>query len=165
MKQFITGPAPDYKVVNLKEVTNIAFEIYTNREGKTVYKIIFNFNVPVSLKNNIIKIIPDYMYFVYYDEEEYQKTVDILNDLINESMWLAPSIDGRVKRIINPDKITFIARDPRHNRIIVNLSTSISFYSDYKRRTSDFIYFDFTDPEEFEAEYQYMMEQLNLKEL
>jgi hypothetical protein len=163
VRQFVVGPAPDKKVVNLKEVSNIGFEYYKDRNNRDAWKIIYNFSYPVSLRGNNDKLIPDYLYHVYYDKSEYDRTVDILNDLINEQLWLAPSIDGIVKRLINPNKISFIAKDERKNRIIVNLSTTTSFYNDFHKKTSDFLYLDFKTHEEFQAEYNYMMEQINLK--
>jgi hypothetical protein len=163
MQQFVKGPKPDEKIVNLNQVSNIGFEVYTDRNNQTAYKIIFNFSTGVSLKNNIERIVPDYQYFVYHNKDEYEKVVDILNDLINEERWLAPSVKGIVKRIINPDRVTFVATDPRKNRIIVNLSTSISFYSNYERKTSDFVYIDFPSKEEFDFEYKYLVSQLELR--
>lgn len=161
MKKFITGPAPDKKIVNLDNVSNIAFEEYYDRSGDLKYKIIFNFDYGVSLKNNDTKLIADYVYFVYSDKSEYDAMTEQLSELINEKMWIAPMIDGVVSRIANPSKISFIATDPRKNRIILNLATSVSFYSNPNRKTSDFLYFDFISNQEFKENLEYVKEQLN----
>ena len=158
MKKFITGPGPDYKIVNLDNVTNIAFE-----ETDKSYKIIFNMNYGVSLKHKTDKIIPDYVYFKYekHQEQEKDQVLQELDKLINEKMWIAPVIDNEVTRIANPRYISFIATDEYKNRIILNLSTSISFHSDNKRKTSDFMYLDFTNKEEYKNNLEYIKDQLN----
>jgi len=161
MKQFITGPAPDSKIVNLKQVSNIGFEFYTDRNGRDTWKIIINFSYGVSLKNDFQKSISDYQYFVFHDETEYNRYVDVLNNLINENGWLAPKVNGIVKRIINPDMISFIATDSRKNRIILNLATTVSFYNNNNRKTSDFLFIDFDSEQDFLDEYKYMLAQLD----
>ncbi len=160
MKKFVTGPAPDYKMVNLNNVSNIAFEEFYNRDQELCYKVIFNFDYSVSLKNDYQKIIADYVYFVYSDRNEYNQITDELSGLINEHSWIAPLINGVVTRIANPDKISFLATDTRKNRIILNLNTSVSFYSNTARKTSDFLYFDFVSLDEYNENLIYIKEQL-----
>ena len=160
MKQFMVGPGPDNKVINLKQVSNIGFEFYIDRNGEDTWKIIINFGYGVSLKNDFSKEISDYQYFVFHDKEQYDDYVTDLTDLINDSNWLAPKVNGEVKRIINPDLISFIATDKRKNRIILNLAASVSFYKTNQRKTSDFLFIDFDTEEEFKSEYQYMRSQL-----
>jgi len=160
MRKFVEGPKPDYKIVNLDNVSNIAFEEYQDRDNNMKYKIIFNFNYGVSLNSNDAKVISDYVYYVYDTREEYDKMSDELSRLINEKMWIAPIINGNVSRIANPDKISFIATDPIKNRIILNLATTVSFYSNYDKMTSDFMYFDFSNKEEYMENLIYIKEQL-----
>ncbi len=164
MKKFVTGPAPDNKMVNLENVTNIGFEEYYNRDGKLTYKIIFNYNYGVSLRNDFQKIISDYNYFVYSEAEkpDYDKLTDQLSELINEKGWIAPLINGTVSRIANPKLISFVATDKRKNRIILNLATTVSFYSNIQRKTSDFLYFDFGSEEEFNENLEYIRAQLDI---
>jgi len=164
MRQFIKGPADKFgnsKIVNLKAVSNIAFEAYINRFSVQEYKIIFNMGYPVSLKTDYSKHISDYVYFIYQDKAEYERTVDILSDLINHHGWIAPLINGVVTRITNPESISFISTDPRKNRVILNLNTSVSFYNNNARLTSDFIYLDFNTPEEYIENFAYIKAQLD----
>lgn len=161
MKQFIIGPSPDNKIINLKQVSNVGFEFYVDRNGEDTWKIIINFGYGVSLKNDFSKEISDYQYFVFHNEDEYNEYVTLFSRLINEDNWLAPGVNGIVKRIVNPDMISFVATDTRKNRIILNLAASVSFYNNNMRKTSDFLFVDFNTPEEFEAEYRYMVGQLN----
>ena len=163
MRKFVLGPSPDYKMVNLENVSNIAFEEYYNRNNELVYKIIFNFDYGVSLKSDYNKIIADYVYFIYSDKDEYTEMVEELSKLINEKMWIAPLIDGYVNRIANPDKISFVAIDERKNRIILNLNTSVSFYSNKDRKTSDFLYFDFKSHDEYKSNLKYIQDQLSME--
>ena len=163
MRQFVQGPKDKFgnaKIVNLKSVSNIAFEAYINRFGIQEYKIIFNMGYPVSLKTDYTKLISDYVYFVYQDKESYERTVDNLADLINVHGWIAPLINGVVTRITNPDCISFISTDPRKNRVILNLNTSVSFYNNNQRLTSDFIYLDFSSEQEYIENYAYIKAQL-----
>ena len=161
--KFIKGPLDRYgnsKIVNIDQVSNIAFEI-KEQKGSTRYKIIYNMSYPISLKSNNSKMIPDYVYMVFDNEDQYQEKVDELNLLLED--WIAPIRNDIIDRIVNPKFISFINTDINQNRVIVNLATSISFYSDYSRHTSDFIYFTFDTPDEFESEYKYMRDQLGLK--
>jgi len=161
---FIEGPKDKYgntKIVNLENVTNIAFEQYTNRFKKEEWKIIFNYNYGISLRNDYSKHIADYTYFVFQDEDLYQLAVDKLDPLI-EAGWLAPMVNNNVSRIVNPKAISFIAQDPSKNRIIVNLATSVSFWNNTSRITSDFIYLDFSSPQEYRENVLYMSGQLNV---
>ena len=164
MKQYIVGPEPDEKIVNLGKVSNIAFDTYINHNQVRIWKIIFNMSYSVSLKNQTNKLIPDYIYFVYEDEDQYQKTVDVLNNLINEHQWIAPFVgtgeDAKVTRIVNPEMISFVATDTRKNRIILNLASPVSFWNNESRLTSDFIYFNFGTEEDFNNELKYIKEQL-----
>lgn len=161
MKKFVTGPYPDRKIVNLENVSNIAFEEFTNRDGETNWKIIFNFDYGVSLRNDFDKIIADYVYFVYKNKDEYDTMTDELSNLINEKSWIAPLIAGNVSRIANPKKISFVATDERKNRIILNLATTVSFFSNSKRKTSDFLFFDFVSYDEYKENLKYIQDQLN----
>jgi len=163
---FIEGPVDQYgdtKIVNLDQVSNIGFDEGIDRFGNPKYKIIYNFTYPISLKNNVQKQVPDYVYHVYTDYTEYQKQVSKLNQQINEAKWFAPIINNTVSRIVNPKFISFISTDKSKNRIITNLSCSVSFYNDYNRRTSDFIFFDFEDKETMESEFLYLKDILGLK--
>ena len=159
MKQYITGPQDRFgnsRIVNLREVTNIAFEEFTDRHGEDKQKIILNFGYNISLKHNVSKKVPDYTYFIYGDRDEYDKMVDSLTGLIHEKDWIAPRIDGNINRIINPDSISFISKDPGQNRIIINIATSVSFYNDFNRATSDFIFLDFKDEQEYKENLEYL---------
>ena len=163
--QYITGPAPDEKMVNLKTVTNIAFETYLDRNDEDTYKIIMNFDYSVSLKQDYQNHIPDYIYFITHDKQEYDDYMEQMSNLINQHGWLAPKVKGNINRIINPDKVSFIATDKRKNRVIFNLATPVTFYNNNTRLTSDFIYVDFPTIEEFHLEYKYLKDQLNTREL
>ena len=169
MQQYIIGPAPDEKIVNLSKVSNIAFDTYVNHNQVRIWKIIFNMSYSVSLKNQPNKLIPDYIYFVYEDKNQYQKTVNVLNGLINEHQWIAPFVgsgdSAKVTRIVNPEMISFVATDKRKNRIILNLASPVSFWNDENRLTSDFIYFNFGTEKDFKNELSYIRDQLSNKKI
>ncbi len=160
MNKFITGPYPDYKMVNLENVSNIAFEDFVTRSGEQKYKIIFNFNYGVSLKNDFGKQIADYVYFIYDSKDEYLDATVVLSELINTKSWIAPLIENEVARIVNPKEISFLAQDLRKNRIILNLATTVSFHGNVDRKTSDFLYFDFPTYDEYLENLKYIQAQL-----
>ena len=165
-KGFIKGPPDQYgesKIVNLDQVTNIAFEESIDRFENPKFKIIYNFAYPISLKNNIDKQIPDYSYHVYSNKEEYQEQVEKLNLQLDNKGWYAPIINNKVQRIVNLDYVSFISTDTYKNRIITNLSCSVSFYNDYHRKTSDFIFFDFESLDRLESEILYLEDLLGVE--
>ena len=157
--QFIKGPADKFgnsRIVNTSQVSNITFRNESTPEEE-YYKIIFNFNTGVSLKNDYDKIIPQYVYFVYDNSKEYFEMLAKLNKLIDGKGWLAPkNVQGNVNMIINPEYISFMAEDPRKNRIIVNMSCGVSFYDNNQRVTSDFIYLDYPTIEDMRQEQTYI---------
>ena len=150
MKQyFITN---DHKYVNLKETTSIAFEDSGN------YKIIFNMNYGISLKN---KIISDYVYSVYNTYEEFEHNLLYLMKLTEDYSW----IKCKDPRIINPDHISFVTSDPYRNRIIINIASSVSFNGNTKNKTSDFIYINCDDKTEYNERLHNIVKVLNNLEL
>jgi len=166
MKGFVEGPEDKFgnrKIVNLDQVTNICFEQYTDRYQEKKWKVIFNFSYGISLKDNLSKIIPDYCYFIYNTDtlSEYKSVKQVLNNQVNSGEWIAP-LDKTIDRIVNKDFVSFIATDPRKNRIIVNLTTGVSFHNNYSQITSDFVYFDFSTPEKYVLELKYMKDLISV---
>jgi len=146
----------DNKFVNLKEVTSIAFEEYSDRYSQKRYKIIFNMSYGVSLRHDQEKIISDYVYSVYDDNQDFTENVNYLLGLVDEYQW----IKMKEPRIVNPEHISFVTQDPRKNRIILNLAASVSFHGDSASKTSDFIYLNCSNPEEFTERLETIREQL-----
>lgn len=146
----------DSKFVNLREVTSIAFEEYTDRNGIDKYKVIFNMNYGISLRNNTDKIISDYVYSVYEDRREFDDVLLYLMNLVDEYLW----IKMKEPRIVNPDHISFVTQDYRKNRIILNLASSVSFHGNDFSKTSDFVYLNCSDAEEYNERLTSIREQL-----
>ncbi len=135
----------DNKFVNLREVTSIAFEEFFDRYKTKKYKVIFNMNYGVSLKSNTKKVISDYVYSIYEDRSEFDDVLMYLMGLVDEYQWLKM----KEPRIVNPDHISFVTQDYRKNRIILNLASSVSFNGNDECKTSDFIYLNCDDKDEF----------------
>ncbi len=148
MNQFFE--TSDNKFVNLREVASIAFEETNN------YKIIFNMNYGVSLKHNKNKMISDYVYSIYKDREQFDDAFFYLMKLVEEYQW----IKAKQPRIINPDHISFVTSDVHNNRIILNIASTVSFHGDKDARTSDFVYINCSDEEEFKEKMLYIRESL-----
>ena len=150
----------DGDLVNLNSVTNIVFdENWTDRFGNHKPKIIFNFDYPVTLPKTDKKI-SDYKYMIFDTKSEYELKVKELEFLVNEMGWIAPIVNNRIDKIINPDKISFMTHDDNNQRIILNLNTSVSFHGDYSRLTSDFVYINFNDWEEYVNGLKYIRDLL-----
>ncbi len=145
----------DSKYVNLKEVSSIAFEEFTDRNNNQKYKIIFNMNYAVSLKGTN-KLISDYIYSIYEEYTEFTDSFNYLMNLVEEYKW----IKLREPRIINPYHISFLTQDPSKNRIIINLSSSVSFNGSNQDLTSDFVYINCKTKEEYQNKLTYIRESL-----
>ena len=65
--------------------------------------------------------------------------------LIDEYRW----IKCKEPRLVNPDHISFVTQDPDKFRVIINIASSVSFHSNYNSRTSDFIYINCKNEEEY----------------
>ena len=135
------------KVVNTDAVTNIVIE------GN---KVIFNLDYGVSLQDNVDKIIPDYVYMIVKDPEDLKRMkadIDSLNWITSEFGNYDRNNNYRANnRIVNPEAISFLKFDDRKSRVIFNLRNSISFNRDVYQRTSDFVYFDHTNDEDYNVE-------------
>ena len=158
---------PDKDLINLQSVSNIVFDPdWTDRQGNHKPKIIFNFDYQVSLPGSDKKIA-DYKYIIFGDKKDYDQYVFILNQLVNEQPngknWLAPMINGKVNKIINPDKISFVTSDDSNLRIILNLRTPVSFHNNYKRMTSDFVYLNHNNWDEYQNNLGYITGNLKLR--
>ena len=147
----------DAKFVNLREVTSIAFEEFEDKyTQKTKYKIIFNMNYGISLKHKPNKIISDYVYSIYNIREDFDDALFYLMQLVEEYQW----IKAIEPRIINPDHISFVTQDYKKNRIIINLASSVSFHGNENAKTSDFIYLNCANIDDFNERLSSIREQL-----
>jgi len=163
MRQFIE--TSDGDLINLDSVSNIVFDQeWKDRFGNHKPKIIFNFAYPVSLPRSDKKI-SDYKYLIFKSVEEYKAVEKDLEKLINSKNWIAPVINNKIQKIINPDKISFMTFDDDNLRIILNLCTTVSFHGDYQRMTSDFVYLNHYDWEEYQNNLSYIRGLLKLKEM
>jgi len=163
INQFLETPEGD--LINLQAVSNIVFNPdWTDRFGNYKPKIIFNFDYQVSLPRSSKKI-SDYKYLIFRTEEEYQSIVNQLEPLINQKDWIAPVINNKIEKIINIDKISFMTYDDNNLRIILNLKTPVSFHGDYERMTSDFVYLNHSDWDEYQNNLSYIKGLLKLKKM
>ncbi len=154
MRQYVESSDGD--LINLKSVSNIVFDPdWTDRFGNHKPKIIYNFDYSVSLPRSDKKI-SDYKYSIHRSLEEYQYEVNKINEIINNLEWIAPTVNNKISKVINPDKVSFMTSDDNNMRIILNLNSSVSFHGDYNRMTSDFCYINFFDWEEYQNNLSYI---------
>jgi len=141
ISNFIKNPQGD-QIVNINNTTSIMFE------GK---KVIFNMNYGISLNHNIDHIIPDYIYFYYKNTEDTR----VVKSLLQHYGWFTFGASDNNNRWVNPNNIASIKTETRVKnsktkyRIIVNLNSSVSLSNDIYARTSDAVYYDFTNEEDF----------------
>ena len=148
----------DDKVINTDNVSNILID-------NEKQKIIFNTNYPVSLHDNVYKLIPDYVYFVC-DVDDFLR----IRDKIMNLKWISSDF-GKIKhgefkhnaRLINPDCVSFIKIEDWKPRIIFNLNTSISFYKNDAEITSDFIFYDYQNSAEMNTDLELITQKLKIE--
>jgi len=134
------------KIVNTNAVTNIVIE------GN---KVIFNLDYFVSLQGEDNKHIPDYVYMYFDTNGEMDDVIAKINSLNWITSDFGTTYNGSYKknsRIVNPNAISFITFEDRKNRIIFNLRNSISFSRNVQSKTSDFVYYDHENENDYYAE-------------
>jgi len=139
------------KTVNTDTVHNIAFE---DRKRK----IIFNFEYGVSMRDDSDKIISDYVYFLFDNDEDFENTKSKLTAL---NGWISSGVDY-INRIVNSKKISFMTSDKYNNRVIFNLTSSVSFTKDKYSRSSDFVWWTYKSPSEMIEHYDRIKEDLGV---
>jgi len=126
------------KIVNLENVSNIYID---NKDGQG--KVIFNMNYSVKIFDN--KFTPDYVYWSFNSDNDLECIKRIILLLIED--WIQPVEDGQ--RYINTTCISSIGIDDYKNRVIFNLNYNVTHPKDYNKLTSDFVFFNFKDRENF----------------
>ena len=125
-----------FKIINLTNVSSIHIDTY----GK---KVIFNMNYSVKIFNN--KFTADYVYWQYDSDEELNKITNLIEN--NTSGWIYPIEEGQ--RYVNKDTISSITFESRKRRVIFNLNFNKTHPKDDRKMTSDFIFYDFIDNNNF----------------
>ena len=112
-----------------------------NKDGQG--KVIFNMNYSVKIFDN--KFTPDYVYWSFNSDNDLECIKRIILLLIED--WIQPVEDGQ--RYINTTCISSIGIDDYKNRVIFNLNYNVTHPKDYNKLTSDFVFFNFKDRENF----------------
>ena len=141
-------------IINLDNVSSIMFE---NKGFKEV-KVIFNFNYGITLEGSN-RIIPDYVYLFYKEDEEDLKN---LIESIKLKGFITFENSDNPNRYVNTNNVSFIKftkkklKDGLKYRIIFNLNSSVSLSASPSFHTSDAVYYDFFDYEEFQKQKNYL---------
>lgn len=138
------------RLINLQNVSNI--NVLTNS-----YRIIFNFNYGIDMGK---KTISDYVYWDAIDVHNFNYNLSVLN--ANKYF-----IDNYLDQIngngyINKNEISSIKFSEKKNRVIFNLSHSITFTDFYgnDKITSEFVYVNCNNNQEFKDYSQYVKSKL-----
>ncbi len=126
------------KIIELDNVSNIAIV----RAGKSD-KVIFNMNHSVKIFND--KYTADYVYWEFYSNEELSQIKKLIIDKIPN--WILPIENGQ--RYINPKCVSSISIDDYRNRVIFNLNYNVTHPKEIDKLTSDFVFQDFQDVDNF----------------
>lgn len=143
----------DNRIINLKNVTNIAILKEKNR-------FIFNMNYGITLPNEN-KIISDYVYWDMLNEKEFSECMNMISSYVQDWIFFPKN----PTRIINKDCVSSIVFDYestpynanfRRMKIIFNFCNSVSFKQG--GLTSDFTYFSFNNEQDYEQCKKYILE-------
>ena len=141
------------KLINLDNVSNISIDHHKNRSGK----VIFNFNYSVKIFND--KYTPDYVYWKFGDSEELKEMMTYISDYTgNLRNWITLN-DGRK---INLIFVSSVVEDFKNKRIIFNLNYNISHPHEQNKLTSDFVFIDFKDKQEYSSFLEKFYYKINL---
>lgn len=129
-------------LINLEQVSNVGF---LHNKGR----IVFNFSHSIELETNKVwSTIADYRYFTASSEEEYNEKKKEVQDVLS-SLGFINSTRGN-HYWVNKSKVSYITTDGHKNRLIFNLSTSIT-----KNTTkgisliNDFVFWDYSSVDDF----------------
>lgn len=149
------------RVVNLSNVSNINII-----DGK---RIIFNMNYNIEItyydktsKQEKSKFISDYVYWDAQDRNEMAKNLETIRNFkyFNDNF-----INQRVGNgFINKNEISSVKFSERKNRVIFNLSHPVTFvdYDGKEKITSEFVYVNCSDADEYVAYSDYVKSELNI---
>jgi hypothetical protein len=125
------------KMINLDNVSNIYVE---NNE---IGKVIFNMNYSVKIFGD--KVTPDYVYWNFKSAEELDYIKRTFLPKIED--WIKPVEEGQ--RYVNPTCVSSIGIDNAKNRVIFNLNYPVTHPKDNNKLTSDFVFFNFKNRDNF----------------
>jgi hypothetical protein len=130
-------------VLNLANVTNIAFLEKHNR-------IVFNFANNIEIKSSKgIQVIADYRYDDYNSSTEFKARQEELIKVLDEYGYIKPMYSQYNHHWVNPSHVTFINVDKKRNRIMFNLSNSVTKLVDNEvMLVNDFVFWNCTSEEE-----------------
>ena len=138
------------KNVNLKNVTSVSIEENINRK-----KIIFNFDYTITHPYKPDVFVSDYVSVYYDDDQEFKKVFKELSSQLESLYWFegqnSLDLEGpdKIWHWVNIDKVSFITYDEHKNRIILNLSCTVTKRHSSGELTSDFVYFSYPTKSEF----------------
>jgi hypothetical protein len=144
------------KIINLKNVSNI--NVLKNKK-----RIIFNMNYSIDISvGKQQKTISDY---VYWDCVDLNSLNDNITSLIGCKYFYSNFIENGHGGFINTQEISSIKFVKSKKRVIFNLSHPVTFIdSDQKAKiTSEFVYCNFNNTEEYSSYVYYLQEALKKK--
>lgn len=138
------------RIINLRNVSNINILVDKNR-------IVFNLNYSIEIDaNGKTKLISDYVYWDSVNKENLELNIKHLgnNNYFKDNFLTQPSDYG----FININEISSVKLSEKKNRVIFNLSHPITFkdYDGNERITSEFVYVNCKDVNEFKAYVNYV---------
>jgi hypothetical protein len=138
------------RIINLTNVSNINILVDKNR-------IVFNLNYSIEIDaNGKNKLISDYVYWDSVNKDNLELNIKHLgnNNYFKDNFLTQPSNYG----FININEISSVKLSEKKNRVIFNLSHPITFkdYDGNERITSEFVYVNCKDGNEFKQYINYV---------
>lgn len=149
------------RAVNLQNVSNI--NILNNG------RIVFNMNYSIEIlyfdkaqRKEKKKFISDYVYWDSYDSTDLADNIDQLK---SQQYFKDNFIEQLSNGYINKNEISSIKYAENKHRVIFNLSHPVTFtdFDGEDKLTSEFVYVNCEDFEQFNSYIQYIETELNLR--
>lgn len=135
------------QMVNLQNVSSV-------KVIEEELRIVFNMNYPIALKvGGTLKKISDY---VYWDCSGSEELAFSLSDILVSEYFRENFLTQIGNCFVNKNEIGSIKLDNDKMRIIFNLSHPVAFRGQNARCTSEFVYVDCKDQEEYKLYVDYL---------
>lgn len=136
----------DDKFLNLDSCASVGL---SKNDGKNRFRIVFNLSHSIEvfdkqLNKNIV--VADYKYWDFDSSIEFNKNLEKLTKNLLASDFLFST--DKKHYYVNPAKVSYITFDDEHNRIIFNMSTSITKKTT-GLLTNDYVFWTYSTKEEY----------------
>jgi hypothetical protein len=130
------------KILNLQACTSIGV-------NKSRLRIVFNLSHSIEMFDSKLSkniIVADYKYWDFDNEIDFNVGLSKVNSLIRVNNFFIST--DKKHYFVNPDQLSYITFDDDNNRIIFNLSTSVTKKTT-GTLTNDYVFWTFNNKDEY----------------